>query len=145
MKKFKKSFRVSFLPFCIGLMFAACAEEEPTGKHIINGQVTDELGSPLTNVTVVLQGQSETFTAKTDTAGKYLFDGLELGSYSISFSKEGLKSLSASLKIIYGRNTEYNCSLKNEGLLLGGTASVIMRAGHARKSGKSMSIRQIFA
>jgi hypothetical protein len=111
--------------FCVVLFFAACAEEEYTAKHIINGTITDEAGSPITNVTVLLHSQSVNFSTKTDVTGKYKFENLELGLYNMSFSKEGFENETKEIEVIWGRNFEYDCSLKNlGGISVGGTATV---------------------
>jgi hypothetical protein len=106
--------------------FGACVEDA-TNEHIINGQVTDELNSPINNVTVVIQSGTSSFTTKTDSAGKYQFEELPLGIYDISFSKEGFKTNTDELNVVWNRNMEYDCSLTNTmGITVGGKAQVVV-------------------
>jgi hypothetical protein len=121
----KISLKSLLYAFCIVLFFTDCSEEKHTARHIINGTVTDESGSPITNVTVLLNRELANYSTKTDGAGKYKFEDLELGSYNISFYKDGFEGEAKEIEIIWGRNTEYNCSLKSTtGIPIGGSATV---------------------
>jgi hypothetical protein len=113
------------MSLCIGLMIAGCGSGTVESNHVLNGTVIDEFDSPIPNVTVTLQSQLANLTTKTDATGKYMFKDLELGSYDASFVKDGFTNETKTIEIIWGRNTEYNCSLQNtEGIPLGGTALV---------------------
>ena len=63
----------------------------PPGLANLYGRVTDaETGNPVSGVLVNLNGLS----LSTDSNGDYLFEELDPGSYSISFSKEGYETIS---------------------------------------------------
>ena len=66
-----------------------------SGLTEINGTVRDASGTPLPGATVTLTGpeRDETVTATTDTEGRYRFEGVAAGTYSITFSREGFATV----------------------------------------------------
>ena len=79
------------------LMFNSCTKDDPSGKEMgtVSGIVTDELGMPVTDVKAVISGVDGSVTSAAD--GKYVMDKVTIESHTVTFSKDGYKTTSATI------------------------------------------------
>jgi hypothetical protein len=81
---------ISSLLCCLLLSFATFAQ---TGTSRVTGVAQDPNGSIVAGAKVTLtnEGTNISFTATTTSAGVYVFDGVQLGVYTVTVEKEGFK------------------------------------------------------
>ncbi len=79
------------LSFC--LLFTVAALAQTAGTSRVTGVVQDINGGvvPAANVTLTNEGTNITYKAATTSAGVYVFDGVQLGSYTVTVEKQGFK------------------------------------------------------
>ncbi len=87
---YKKLLAVLILVVCSGLIFSALAQ---TGTSRVTGVVQDTTGAVVPGATVTLtnEGTNIVFSATTTSAGIYVFDSVQLGTYTVSVEKQGFK------------------------------------------------------
>jgi hypothetical protein len=79
---------------------AARAQNAPRGFGV-TGQVRDPRGAPVADAAVTLKRESDTVlpVAKTDAAGRFRFDGVLEGSYSVEVAHDGFEPVVKGLQI----------------------------------------------
>src|SRR5262245_26715852 len=79
------------LLLCSLMSFAAFAQTAGTSR--VTGVVQDQTGAivPGAKVTLTNEGTNISFTVTTTSAGVYVFDGIQLGVYTVTVEKEGFK------------------------------------------------------
>ncbi|MEM1044050.1 MAG: von Willebrand factor type A domain-containing protein [Bacteroidota bacterium] len=109
--------RIRFVLLPLVLLVAAhlAVPEAPpnpaTGK--LAGQVVDDLGDPLPGANVIIEGTQ--LGAATDLGGNYFIIGIPTGTYTVTASFVGFKSVSAdSVVIEHGFTTEKNFELATD-------------------------------
>lgn len=87
---FRKHIVILSLAVCLGLFSTVLAQ---TGSSRVTGVVQDATGAVVPGATVVLtnEGTNISFTTTTTSAGVYVFDGIQLGSYTVAVEKSGFK------------------------------------------------------
>jgi hypothetical protein len=87
---------------------------QSTTNGAISGTVSDSSGAVLPNITVNLKSVEKGFTnaTKTNSQGFYQFPLLEPGTYSISISATGFKTLSATTTVSVGSTAIINTKLE---------------------------------
>jgi hypothetical protein len=82
---------LSALSFCLLLSVAALAQTAGTSR--VTGVVQDVNGGVVPGATVTLtnEGTNASLKGATTSAGVYVFDGVQLGVYTVSVEKEGFK------------------------------------------------------
>lgn len=95
----RRAFRAATLAVaCIAIAtLSACAsmpfrgETGASGPATVTGQVTSDRGAILADVAVALSGPSFHRTTRTDIAGRFTFEHVPLGQYTLSAAGEGYK------------------------------------------------------
>ncbi len=79
------------LLLCLLMSFAAFAQTAGTSR--VTGVVKDQNGAivPGAKVTLTNEGTNISFTTTTTSAGVYVFDGIQIGVYTVTVEKEGFK------------------------------------------------------
>ncbi|MGH9752798.1 MAG: carboxypeptidase regulatory-like domain-containing protein, partial [Blastocatellia bacterium] len=79
------------LLLCSLMSFAAFAQTAGTSR--VTGMVQDQTGAivPGAKVTLTNEGTNISFTTATTSAGVYVFDGIQLGVYTVTVEREGFK------------------------------------------------------
>jgi Carboxypeptidase regulatory-like domain len=79
------------LSICLLVSFNAFAQTAGTSR--VTGVVQDATGAviPGANVTLTNEGTNVSFTFATTSAGVYVFDGIQLGSYTVTVEKQGFR------------------------------------------------------
>ncbi len=87
---------------------------QSTTTGVISGTVTDPSGAVLPNLTVALKNIEKGFTqqAKTNAQGFYQFSLLEPGTYAITITAPGFKSLTDTTTVSVGQNSIINAKLE---------------------------------
>lgn len=73
----------------IAALIGISSAEASVGGASLSGTVTDGQGNPLSDVLVVVQGNS----VYTDVAGRYIINGLMPGEYPVTFTKSGYQTI----------------------------------------------------
>ena len=91
------------LAMLLGLSGAA-AQNRPGGVAV-TGIVVDQRRAPVTDATVTLQQESDASKepVKTDAAGRFRFEGVGDGSYSVEVEHEGFARSVTPLRLAEGR------------------------------------------
>ncbi|HYG80198.1 MAG TPA: carboxypeptidase-like regulatory domain-containing protein, partial [Pyrinomonadaceae bacterium] len=78
--------------FLVLLCAAATASAQGTASRV-TGTVTDQTGALVTGATVTLtnEGTNVTFTTTTTDSGTYVFDSVQVGTYTVTVEKSGFK------------------------------------------------------
>ncbi|HKX26541.1 MAG TPA: TonB-dependent receptor [Blastocatellia bacterium] len=88
---------------------------QTAGTSRVTGVVQDSAGAiiPGSVVTLTNEGTNLSFTTTTTTAGIYVFDGMQLGSYQVTVEKEGFKKfVSRENRLIVGQPLTVNVVLE---------------------------------
>ncbi len=88
---------IAFLSTCASMPFRG--ETGASGPATVTGQVTSDRGAILDDVAVTLSGPSFHRTTRTDIAGRFTFDHVPLGQYTLSASAAGYKSAKQKLAV----------------------------------------------
>src|SRR5262245_24852823 len=82
---------ISSLLYCLLLSIAAFAQTAGTSR--VTGVIQDQGGAivPGARVTLTNEGTNISFTTTTTSAGVYVFDGIQLGVYTVTIEREGFK------------------------------------------------------
>jgi hypothetical protein len=124
------------------LMSNSCSKDEPSGKDLgtVSGIVTDGLGMPVSGVNVVIPGVDGTVTSASD--GKYVVEKVSIESHTITFSKDGYKTTSATVtttKFNANKQATVNISLVEAPAKIVGTV-VDARNSNAPLAGVTVSV-----
>jgi len=124
------------------LMFNSCTKDDPSGKEVgtVSGLVTDELGMPVTDVKTVISGVDGSVTSAAD--GKYVVEKVSIESHTITFSKDGYKTTSATIttsKFNTSKVATVNVSLVEAPAKISGTV-VDARNGNIPLAGVKVSV-----
>ncbi len=96
-------------------------EQNPYGN--ISGIVRDDSGNPLPNVTVTAGNE----TANTDADGRYTLYELTPGSYSVTFTKEGYKTVVLLAEVVSGSTTTLDATMPVDNTPKTGTISGVVK------------------
>src|SRR5512133_1791776 len=83
---------------CASVPFAA-HDAGIKGPSMVTGQVTSERGAIVAQADVTLAGPQVHRQAKTDITGRYVFEQVPLGSYTVSASAAGYKAAKQKITI----------------------------------------------
>ena len=124
------------------LMFNSCNKDDASGKEVgtVSGIVTDESGIPVTNVKAVISGVDGSVTSAAD--GKYVIEKVTIESHTITFSKDGYKTTSATVtssKFNANKLATVNVSLVEAPAKISGTV-VDARNGNTPLAGVKVSV-----
>ncbi len=102
------------LAFCMAsLMIASCAKDIVDVNGSIKGIVKDqETGSLIANCQVSLSPAGKSIITETD--GAFAFEGLEPGSYTLSFKKAGYEDASRTVSVTSGETSQLSIALKSK-------------------------------
>src|SRR5215468_6363824 len=91
MKLKRISMAATSLLLCSLMSFAALAQTAGTSR--VTGVVQDQNGAivPGAKITLTNEGTNISFTTTTTSAGVYVFDGIQLGDYTVTVEREGFK------------------------------------------------------
>jgi Carboxypeptidase regulatory-like domain len=86
-----------YITLSICLLISLNAFAQTAGTSRVTGVVQDATGAviPGANVTLTNEGTNVSFTFSTTSAGVYVFDGIQLGSYTVTVEKQGFKKFVA--------------------------------------------------
>ena len=89
-------------------------EPEGPGDSRVHGTVTDsETGDPIDDANVVLSGESNEYSARTDSKGKYEIT-CPAGDYTIEVSHDGYETHSGTVTVREGKDEQYDVQLYPE-------------------------------
>ncbi len=94
------------------LLLVGCSLDEMNQTCEVTGLVTGLNGTPLENVTIVLQTATQTFESQTDATGTYRFGGLSTGIGVLTFSKETYQPATAKLAMPGGQTATHDQVLR---------------------------------
>jgi Carboxypeptidase regulatory-like domain/TonB dependent receptor-like, beta-barrel len=117
----------ALITISICLMVSVIAFSQTAGTSRVTGVVQDSNGAviPDAKVTVTNEGTNLSYNTTTTSAGVYVFDGLQLGSYTVSVEKQGFKKFVSKSNILtVGQPLTVNAELA-----AGGTEEVIEVTG----------------
>ncbi len=88
-----KSFTMSAILLLLSSLLSLAAFAQTAGTSRVTGVVQDQAGAtvPGAKVTLTNEGTNISFTATTTSAGVYVFDGIQLGVYTVTVEREGFK------------------------------------------------------
>jgi hypothetical protein len=112
MKCFQKRVGVACLLFAVFLFAAAVARAQETADIV--GTVTDTSGAVLPGATVTLTntGTNVSQAAPTGASGDYVFNLLQVGSYSVKVELKGFKTFSAPVTIAAGDRARVDAKMQ---------------------------------
>jgi hypothetical protein len=95
MKTLASLLRISLLAVLVAVLFWAYATMAQTETGTISGLITDETGASVPGAQVLLFNvqRGTTSDAKTNSAGIYIFNGVQPGQYQIKVQKPGFKQV----------------------------------------------------
>ncbi len=112
--RFRGSIRLLAFLATIALLLPGRLLAQSTVNGAISGTATDSSGAVMPNLIVALKSLEKGFTqeAKTNSQGFYQFPLLEPGTYSITISAPGFKTLSSTATVSVGQNAIVNAKLE---------------------------------
>src|ERR671938_1468156 len=85
---------------CIGLLAAMPAHTSAAQELIeAHGVVSDETGAAIAAATVIIEGQSQTYTLQTNEQGQYRVARLKPGAYTLTVKAEGFADFTSQLQL----------------------------------------------
>ena len=118
----------------VGMVFvcALFSAHAATAQSVVTGTVTDPQSAVVPDARVVLlNGQTELRTARTDAAGRYRFDGVAPGAYAVAVSAPGFQTATtATISLAAGQSVTRDVSLA-----LAGATDFVSVEGRAVASG----------
>lgn len=104
--------RIRSYLFLIAFLIALPAAAAQNGK--IFGQVTDEDGKPMHDVSVFLTPEITRHTVwrASDRSGKFQYGGLNAGTYSVAAYEDGYATTQKIVKLKNGESLEVNLTLR---------------------------------
>ena len=98
--------------FCITLLatmpaLSSVAQDLPE----LRGTVSDETGAVILGATVIIEGQDQKYTLKTNEQGQYRKTGLKPGAYTLTVNAEGFAAFTSQLQLGAERAAVVNFTL----------------------------------
>lgn len=120
-KKLFSSFALLAVLLCLTNLAFAQVSSESSVKGNLSGLVSDPTGAVVQGAKVTISGPMGESTMETDSAGRFLFQVLVPGFYSVKISKEGFKTAEIkSAEVETGRTTAVGVAME-----LGTSATVV--------------------
>src|ERR1700704_5304828 len=112
-KKLFASFVLVAVLLCLTTLAFSQASSESSVRGNLAGVVTDPSGALVQGARVTITGPTGERTTETDVAGRFLFQVLTPGYYSVKITKEGFKTAEIrSAEVGTGRTSSVNVSME---------------------------------
>ncbi|MFI5103057.1 MAG: carboxypeptidase-like regulatory domain-containing protein, partial [Terriglobales bacterium] len=120
-KKLFLSFALLVVLLCLSTLALSQVSSESSVKGNLSGAVSDPTGAVVQGAKVTLSGPFGENRMETDSSGRFLFQVLTPGFYSVKITKEGFKTAEIkSAEVVTGRTTAVGVTME-----LGTSATVV--------------------